>query len=147
MLKPELKPQDVFHIIGFTNDDIAKGIQLRAMRIQDENMKLMIALHKQLGPLAVAAQKGLVVLKPLEVYFLDRFVGLDDDSFETQFGKQFQVVDYYNDTALALSKRFSITLPKVIGKITREQLPKHIGISIRAITYDLLATAAASSIQ
>ena len=143
MLKPELKPDDVFHIIGFTHEDILSGAQIRAMEIQSENLKMMVALHGTLGPLAVAAERGLVILKPLEVYFLDPFVSLGDDSFEKQYGRKFQVVDYYGETALELSKRFNLKLPAAIGQLSREQLPKRFGISIKGITYMLPSTSAA----
>jgi hypothetical protein len=136
MPEPEMKPGDIFYVIGFTNDEVANGVQMRTMNLGDQNMKAMIALHGQLGPLAVAAQRGVVVKKIVEVYFLDQFSFFDeDDVFEKQFGDKYIMVEYFNEPALALSKRFGIQLPPVIGKITRAELPKPLGISMRFPSY------------
>lgn len=123
--------------IGFTSADIANGMQIRAMQLTSENLKMMGALHAQLGALAAAANGGLLVMKPLEVYFLDSFIGLDDETFEKLYGRKYMVVDYYNEAAFDLSRQFNIKLPPVIAKLTRAELPKNLGISMKAITYVL----------
>jgi hypothetical protein len=97
---------DVFHVIGFTRDHIASGLQLRTLRLTDECLKAGSALNQKLGPLALAAQKGFVVKKLVEVYFLDPFSFFDDDSFEKEFGSTYQIVEFYNETALERCKHY-----------------------------------------
>jgi hypothetical protein len=132
----ELKPDDPFYAIGFTQEDILNGVNIRTLNLSGENFKAMASLHTQFGPLANAAQRGLVVEKLIEVYFFERFSLLDeDDTFEQQFGNKYQVVEYYSETALTLSRRFGIQLPPVIGKITRAELPESLGTSMRLKSY------------
>jgi hypothetical protein len=137
MPEPELKGEDVFYVIGFTGQDIVNGMQLRSMRLHDENMKMMRALRQRLGPLAHASECGLVVKKLIEVYFLDPFSFYDDDTFERLYGNEYQVVDFYNETAFTLSNQYHIQLPPVIRKLTRAELPKRLGTSMRLECFTL----------
>ncbi len=120
MPQPELKGEDVFHVIGFTNQDILAGAQ----------MNLMQYLVDPRPPHSVVKELA-------EVYFLDRFVALDDDAFEQRYGNKYLTIYFYNETALALSHHYSILLPPVIEKITRANLPRGFGTSIRYPTFAL----------
>jgi hypothetical protein len=116
MPEPELKGEDVFHVIGFTSRDILGGAHLRFM--------------KRLDAPADPAPRGLVVRKLIEVYFLDAPVS-SDDVFEQRYGDKYDTVNFYNEAAFTLSNEYRIQLPPVIGKITRAELPKGFGTSIR----------------
>ena len=116
MPEPELKGEDVFHVIGFTSRDILGGANWRFM--------------KRLDAPADPAARGLVVRKLIEVYFLDAFVS-SDDVFEQRYGDKYDTVNFYNEAALTLSNQYRIQLPPVISKITRAELPNGFGTSIR----------------
>lgn len=137
MPEPQLSGEDVFYAIGFTGQNILGGALFRSMQLSSENSKMMAALYQRFGALAPAAERGLVVKKMIEVYFLDPFAFGDDDTFEKRFGNKYQVVDFYNETAFALSNQYKIQLPPVIGKLTRAELPKQLGISMRGGCFTL----------
>jgi len=137
MPEPELKGEDVFHVIGFTGQDILGGALSRSLQLSTDNLKMMADLHQQFGALAPAAERGLVVKKLIEVYFLDPFAFFDDDTFEQRYGNKYQVVEFYNDTAFTLSNQYRIQLPPVIGKHTRAELPNRFGISMRGECFTL----------
>jgi hypothetical protein len=133
--EPELKGEDVFHVIGFTGQDILDGALFRSLQLSTDNFKMMAALHQQFGALGQAAERGLVVKKLIEVYFVDSFV--DDGTFQQRYSKKYQMVDFYNDTAFTLSNQYRIQLPPVIGKLTRVELPKRFGISMQSQCFTL----------
>jgi hypothetical protein len=135
MPEPGIRTEDVFYAIGFTRQDILNGAQIRSMQLSSENLKMLDVLHTQFGALAHAAERGLLVKKMIEVYFLNPFAFGDDDTFEQRFGVNFQVVEFFNETAYTLSNQYNIQLPPVIGKLTRTELPKQLGISMRAPSY------------
>ncbi len=111
MSQPEMKDDDIFHAIGFTNKDFFSGT----------HMKLM----QRLG-IIPAQPPG---AKLVEVYFLDAVSAPDPSAFKL-YGDYLSVY-FYSDTALALSEVYGIRLPPVIAKITRSELPLGAGISIR----------------
>jgi hypothetical protein len=131
MLERELKDDDVFHVIGFTRENVARGMQLRTMRLSEENLKAGMLLHQRLGNLSAAAQRGLVVKKLVEVYFLDPFSFFEDDTFEKRFGDKYQVVEFYNEDAFTLCEHYHIELPPVIDRLMRADLPKPLGTSMQ----------------
>ncbi|HVB33591.1 MAG TPA: hypothetical protein VNJ52_04335 [Patescibacteria group bacterium] len=137
MAEPEFKNADVFSVIGFTREDILNGAQYRTMRLSEDNLKTMMLLRQRFGPLASAAERGLVIKGMVEVYFLDPFAFYDDNTFERRFGSNFQVVEFYNEAAFQLSQNYHIDLPPVIEKVTRMQLPERLGISMRFPCYFL----------
>jgi hypothetical protein len=114
LANPEIKSEDVFHAIGFTNQDVLSGAHMALMQ-------------RLIAPKA----SGTLVRKLVEVYFLDSFVGSGDGEFERLYGDKYLSVYFYNETALTLSSQYGIKLPPVIGKITRADLPKGFGTSIR----------------
>jgi hypothetical protein len=122
------KGEDVFHVLGFTRDEIANGVQLRSLQINMEAMRVLGEMNHRFGPLAQAAAQGLLVEKLIEVYSLDSFG--DNEKFEKLYDSKYMVVEFFNDTALNLASQFNIKLPPVIGKITRAELPQPLGISM-----------------
>jgi hypothetical protein len=110
MPQPELKDNDVFHVIGFTNQDVLSGAHLQLMQ------RLRVPTHPP-------------GTEPVEVYFFDRLLMPDPAAFKP-YGNYLSVY-FYSDTALELSKHYGIKLPPVIAKITRTELPWGLGTSIR----------------
>ena len=108
MPQPELKGEDTFHVIGFTNQDLLSGAHMRLMqRLGGPGPKLV------------------------EVYFLDAVTAPNPAAFKL-YG-EYLAVYFYNDTALALSRDYGIQLPPAIAKITRAGLPLGTGTSIRRL--------------
>jgi len=110
VLQPELKADDVFHVIGFTKQALLSGAEMQ--------------LEIRLGMGTPTATGKLV-----EVYFLDSLIAPDPDAFRL-YG-DYLSVSFYSDAALALSKEYGITLPPAIATITRAELPPGVGISIK----------------
>jgi len=135
MPEPELRSDDVFHIIGYTGQDILDGALLHSMKLSDHNLKMMDSLNQLFGSLPIAARRGLVVNKQIEVYFVDAFV--DDGTFRKAYSKKYQTVHFYNDTAFRLSNQCQIRLPPVIKKLNRAELPRRFGTSMRGECYIL----------
>jgi hypothetical protein len=107
MPQPKLKGENVFHVIGFSNQDILNGTHLHLMQR------------------AVAQAER----KLIEVYFVDPFV-LPDNTFREQYGDKYKTVYFYNDAALHFSSQYHVELPPVIGDTTRAELPKGYGTSM-----------------
>jgi hypothetical protein len=107
---PQLKG-DVFHVIGFKSQDPLATAPLQLAK-------------RLVGMPARPAGKKLV-----EVYYLDPLVARDLAALQL-YGDYLSVY-FYSDTAVKLSKRFSIKLPPVITTITREQLPLGLGTSLK----------------
>jgi hypothetical protein len=128
---PDLRPDDVFYVIGFTGEDIVGGAQLRAMQLSAKNLEMVGILQQPFGDLEEAAKHGFVVKRMIEVYYLDFY------SIESPYGRKYLVVEYYNETAFVLSNLFEIELPPVIGKLTRAELPKHLRTGRKAISFAL----------
>jgi hypothetical protein len=101
---------DVFHVIGFTSQDVLSGSHMHLM--------------KRLGTSAPSSEAKLV-----EVYFLDPFIATDAAAYRL-YGDYLSVY-FYSDLALALSRDYGLALPPVIAKVTRAELPVGIGTSIR----------------
>lgn len=110
MPHPELNDDDVFHVIGFTNQDVLSGTHHQLLR--------------RLGIPAPASESKL-----LEIYFLDSVSAPDRDAFKL-YG-DYLCVYFFNDTALLLAQGYGIELPPVIAKTTRAKLPFGVGISVR----------------
>ena len=109
MPQPQLKADDVFHVIGFTNQDVLSGAHLQVVQ--------------RLG--TARRPSG----KISEVYFLDSVTAPDPDAYAL-YG-DYLAVYFFNDTALLLSQEYGIKLPPVLSKTTRAKLPLGIGTSVR----------------
>lgn len=133
MADQQFKADDIFHAIGFTRDDILSGALMRALQLSSDNLRWMASLAQKHGALAPAADRGVVVRKLVEVYFADPFVNHDD--FRQRFSDKYQTVQFWNETAMALSNQFHIQLPPVIAKLTRTELPPSLGTSMRFGSY------------
>lgn len=132
-----MNPDDGFHIIGFTRDEILAGGLARLMSLLDMVLRRSDDLSQRLGPLVVAARNRLVVQELVEVYFLPPFDPERMRAFREQYGR-YQVINFLNDTAFRLCGEFQIVLPPIIGQTTRAQLDKTLGIFMR---YDSFSVA------
>jgi hypothetical protein len=103
MSQPELKDDDVFYIIGFTNQDILSGAHHQ--------------LQKRLGVPPHRSQ--------VEVYVLDAVTAPNRADFRL-YG-DYLAVYFLSANSLALAKEQGIELPPVMGNTTRGKLP--LGVS------------------
>jgi hypothetical protein len=110
MPQPQLKPDDVFHVTGFTYQDVLSGVELKLIQLFETP--------------SIPSETRLV-----EVYFIELFSAPDMAAF-THYG-HFLAVYFYNDAAIELSNDFGLRLPRVIEKITRAQIPSWAVVSIR----------------
>ncbi len=111
MSEPELKDDDVFHVIGFKYQDVLSGAPVR--------------LTRRLGTPAPAGTKL------AEVYFLDSFLPDDPPTFKPH--EDYVSLYFYSDTALALSKEYAIKLPPVVATSVRSKLPAGLSTSIKIL--------------
>jgi hypothetical protein len=112
MPQPELKPEDVFHAIGFTYQDVLSRAELQLIQLFESP--------------ADPSESRLV-----EVYFIDLFNAPDIHAF-THYGNFFAVY-FYSDTAIELSRDFGLVLPPVIATIIRGNIPPWATVSIRML--------------
>jgi hypothetical protein len=99
MPQPEPRDDDVFYIIGFTNQDILSGAHHQ--------------LQQRLGVPPLLSQ--------VEVYSLDAVTAPDQAAFKL-YG-DFLAVYYLSVNTLALAKEHGIKLPHLMGNTTRGKLP------------------------
>jgi hypothetical protein len=124
------EPNDVFHVIGYTREDITGGGMFRLLTLADVLFRRMGELHDQVGPLDAAFRAGKVVREDVEVFF---YTPLDFGG--EQFGRDYQMVEFFNDEAYRLCHEYHIGVPPVIRQITREQLPARMGIMLHNRSY------------
>lgn len=125
------QPSDLFHVIGFSETDVRRCSRTRSLDISEEGFKTVAEINRNSSVLWEAERQGRVVKLLIEVYFLDRRSLRADDAFEVRYGRQFQIVRYYNDTAMYIAKKNRIELPPVLTTIARTDLPKELGTGIR----------------
>lgn len=113
------EPNGVFHVIGHTREDIIGGGMFRLLTLADVPFRRMGELHNQVRPLDAEYRAGKVAREDVEVFF---YVPLDFGGGQ-QFGRDYQVVEFFNDDAYRLCGECHIGVPPVIRQITREQLP------------------------
>jgi hypothetical protein len=108
MTEPELKDNDVFHVIGFKYPDVLSGAPVQLMRrLEMPGTKLV------------------------EVYFLDSSLPDDPSTFKPH--EDYVSFYFYSDTALALSKEYGIKLPPVVATCARSKLPGGLSTSIKML--------------
>src|SRR6267378_2810095 len=114
---------DVFHIIGYTTQNILDDSQMKLTGLGHIVLKRNEELSRQVGPLVAAAQAGKVTRYIFEVYSITPFLfgsGSDIPAAISRLGGGPYVdVEFLNDAALKLCEEYRIHLPPVIGKITR----------------------------
>jgi|SRR5579859_1603354 len=139
---------DVFHVVGFTGENILQGTGMQVTGLGIVAMKRNQELWQQVGPLQAALQSGKVTLTPLEVYGISPFLYDDLDkvfpAISNLLGEKFyQSVEFLNDEAMNLCNEIGIKLPPVLGKLTRAALPPppQIEIVCRAPVYKRAAAA------
>jgi len=103
MPQTELSANDVFHLIGFTSQDVLSGGHHQLKR------RLGMPPHLPL----------------VEVYSLDAVTAVDSAGLKLH--GDYLAVYFFSRNALALAKEHGIKLPRVMGTTTREKLP--LGIS------------------
>lgn len=128
-------PDDNFYVIGFTRGDIAAGALRNLLSLSLKSLEQMTKLHKRVGPLAIAAARGLVVKEPIEVYFESLLDAEPGRNFLKEYGENYETVQFLNETAMRLCIEFGINLPNIIRIVRRDELPPHYGTMVRSWTY------------
>ena len=129
-----MSPEDVFHVIGLTCNDILSGADFRILGLSECVLKDMVLLNQEFGPLRSAIQRGVLIEEQGEVLFL--FDAMDFEgaqNYRRQFGEQYDDLKFFNDVAFRLCRHYGIKLPPVLGTITRSELPheQYLGVSMR----------------
>ena len=130
-----MSPDDRFSIIGYTRDEILAGAVFDFLRVPVLALRRMGELYQEFGPLAQAAENGRIGVEVGEVYFLSP---LEIDGFRDiyeQFANKYQVIHFFNDTALRVCSENHIVLPPTIMETTRANLPHGLGTSMRFSNY------------
>jgi hypothetical protein len=132
---------DIFHIIGFTSQNILDGSQMKLTGLGHAVLKRNEELWRQVGPLVAAAQAGKITRNVFEVYSITPFLFGSDDvippAISNLGGGPYLAVEFLNDEALKLCSEYGIKLPPVLGKIKRAELPPppHLGITTKGVIY------------
>src|SRR5260370_8755643 len=106
-------PDDIFYVIGFTRGDIAVGALRNLISLSLKSLEQMTKLHQRVGPLAIAAARGLVVTEPIEVYFESPLYAEPNRNFRNEYGDNYHTVQFFNETAIRLYTEFAINLPNI----------------------------------
>ncbi len=128
-------PVDIFYVIGFTRAAIAAGALRNLISLSLKSLEQMTKLHQRVGPLAIAAARGLVVKEPIEVYFESPLDAEPSRDFRKEYGENYQTVHFLNETAMRLCIEFGISLPNMIRIVRRNELPPHYGTMVHSWTY------------
>jgi hypothetical protein len=131
--EPLSGPADVFHIIGFTAQHVSDGAMSRMMNIWNGNLRKMAELRRRFGTLGSAVAAGLLARELVEIFGLASFErgGAIDVGVRKQYGEDYQSVEFLNDAALRLCLEFNVSLPPVIGRTTRAELPSHLEVIVQ----------------
>ena len=128
-------PVDIFYVIGFTRADIAAGALRNLISLSLKSLEQMTKLHQRVGPLAIAAARGLVVKERIEVYFESPLDAEPSRNFLNEYGENYQTVQFMNETAMRLCIEFGINLPNMIRIVRRNELPTQYGTMVHSWTY------------
>jgi hypothetical protein len=105
----------------------------RMMNLWNGNLRKMAELRRRFGTLGSAVAAGLLARELVEIYGLasfERGSAVDVDARE-QYGADYQSVEFLNDAALRLCREFNVSLPPVIGRTTRAELPPHLEVIVQ----------------
>ena len=87
-------PDDIFYVIGFTRADIAVGALRNLISLSLKSLEQMTKLHQRVGPLAIAAARGVVVKEPIEVYFESPLDAEPGRNFRKEYGENYETVQF-----------------------------------------------------
>src|SRR6267142_2245722 len=104
-------PDDIFYVIGFTRGDIAVGALRNLISLSLKSLEQMTKLHQRVGPLAIAAARGVVVKEPIEVYFESPLDAEPGRNFRKEYGENYETVQFLkrnSDEALQRVRAYTI---------------------------------------
>lgn len=127
-----MSPDDRFHAIGFTPDEIFAGGAFKIIRLSLMAMRKANRLQQRFGSLIIAEQQGRITREDGEIYFVNRF--LDEPSFR-RFTVEYQIVYFFSEPAFRFCSENKIDLPDVIETLARANLSKGLGIAARFPVY------------
>ena len=129
------KPDDVFHAVGYTIRDISDDAQFRLLGLSGRVMMENDKLWRQLGPLVPAMESGKVKREFVEVLSVSPFLGDHEMPYTGPNNEMFLSIEYLSDAAFRLCREYGIQHPPVIEKVTRADIPRNHGITLRTIHY------------
>ncbi len=119
---------DVFHVIGYTNQQLADGGIRHLLTLDTHIMKNLAALHSQLGALKNAEAQGMVVQELVEIYSV---MSGEDNPYD----KSYQDIVFLNDVALQLCRMYKVRIPPIVAQITREDIPSYVSLLMKKNVY------------
>jgi hypothetical protein len=122
------KPDDIFYVVGYTNDQVSEGGISRLMKLSDHVMSALASLHHKFGALAQAAANGWVVEEPIEIYSVPRIDG-------NPYGDAYFEFVFLNDVALRMCRLKNVRVPTVLKKIMRSEIPGSVSALMRNTIY------------
>jgi hypothetical protein len=137
--EPEQKSSDLFHVVGFTEAAVKSGAISRSLEISEEGFKTVAALGKKGSPLWEAARADHVSKRLIEVYFIETRGSRENVALATSCGRDFQIIHFYNETALEIINAKGISIPSVVSTLSRADLPAKLGVGIRDFYFTVLS--------
>lgn len=104
------------------------------MNLNTRILQSLARLAREVGPLIPALAKGKVTLESVEIYSLSPFDFGGQTPPSDQLGP-YMSLEYFNDAAYRLCKEFQISVPPVIGKTTRAELPPRLSVMLTGRNY------------
>ena len=129
--QPPVTAADVFHVTGFTAQQISDGAMSRMMNLWSGNLRHMEELRRRFGSLGSAAAAGVLARELVEIYGLPSSGAEGDVNLRERYGTDYQSVEFLNDAALRLCQELKIDLPPLIGRTTRAELPPHLELIVQ----------------
>ncbi len=129
---------DVFHVTGFTAQQVSDGAMSRMLDLWSGNLRRMEELRRRFGSLGSAAAAGLLAREVVEIYGLPPSGPDAEIVAREQYGGDYQSIEFLNDAALRLCQELQIDLPPLIGRTTRAQLPQHLELIVQFPTCRVL---------
>jgi len=114
------KPDDVFYVVGYTNEQVVEGGIRRIMSLDAHLMNSLNALFQKFGALQAAAANGFVVEEIVEIYTAMHLPG-------NPYGDLFEIA-FLNDVALRMCRLNNVRLPAVLKKIIRSEVPSSVAL-------------------
>jgi hypothetical protein len=133
----EPRPEDIFHAVGCTSQDVLEGAQFRLLDLTGRVMRENEKLWRQLGPLVPAMQASKVKREFIEVLSVEPFL-TDQMPYEGPNGQPFLTIEYLSEGALRLCALYGIKHPPIIEKVKRSDIPMNHGITLRTIHYSAI---------
>jgi hypothetical protein len=126
---------DVFHVVGYAKRDILHGglshLLGLSVRVQKENEEL----SREVGPLVPAWLSGKVKRESVEALFVAPALSEKEIPYRARNNEMFLCIEYLNDPAIRLCRRYGIDLPRVIETVGRGDVPRSHARTVSTVHY------------